>query len=549
MTIDLDNLTKEQQAIFNANIDEALTLYNDLSSELLEKSDALAWLVNNVTSRNTVFSNLLLDIRYLLLVEEISKQRLIKTIVTKDPLLAKILGQKFVVTCNVTSTKGWIEGCYSKFKRFGFSFLWSLAAMRCKSKERVENIVRTGADIDIDIFRETNSLEDRYYGNVLDTIPEDQVHRFFYQVIYLLIPKRKVIDNIANNTKYNLVYLWDFLRPIDYLWAFRQIFRKFPSKMLHYEMLGYDLTPLLKTVSRDSNAFYYFLAYLYTRVVAGMKRARIQLHVFVDWFENQSFDKSLYWAMNKYYPDVPVHAYMGIMADTKVNPITIATNTELNKSIAPKYVFVCNQAFKHQYEQSGYKGVVEVAPFYRSQKVWNFRRDNRDGAKEFNLFVPLGIFVDEVTYKTKMILDIMNKIPSDNIRVFIKMHPSSDESMVTSMLNGVKNIELVKGDFYQHLAYADAVVASNSTTTYEALASGIPALYFIDPDNKFCLGKPDGVDDSMWYDVADAAQFEKSVAAIKRMDAASLAEKGNAIKAYYFEPVSMELTKKLFLLD
>lgn len=343
--------------------------------------------------------------------------------------------------------------------------------------------------------------------------------------------------------------MWDFLQLSDYFSALKSCLRKFPASQLRYELFGYDLTNLLKSISDDSDAFYYFLAHLYDKVVEGMRREGIKLHLFVDWFENQSFDKSFYWSMAKNYPKVPIHAYMGVMADTRVNPIFIATNAELHKTIAPQHIFVCNEAFKHQYEQSGYEGKVDIAPFYRSQKVWKFTREDRTGANEFNLFVPLGIFVEEIRFKTKMIIDIMRRIETERVHVFIKLHPASDESMVTSMLNGIKNIKIVRGDFYQHLAYADAVVASNSTTTYEAVASSIPVMYFVDPDNKFCLSKPDRVDESMWHVVDNAQKFMDAVDSISKMDFEKLTVMGNIIKTYYFEPVSIEKTKQLFLLD
>ena len=546
MIVDLDHLTQEQIFLFNANIDKALSIYDKMSSDLLTRSDELSWYVNNVTSRNTVFSPTLLCLRYILLLNEIQKTQTIEEIKVSNYDVARLLRQKYTVCCSTSRLSALLDKLKINIKSAVFCVLWSLGAIRCKSKNRIEKLKREGADIDIDIFRETNSYEDRYYGNVLDRLPEDVQKRCFYQVIYLLIPKKKVVENIVQNTKYKLVYLWDFLRPSDYFSAFLNTRKKFPKTMMSYEVEGYDMTPLLKRVSDDSETFYYFLAHLYPKVVEGMKRSGLALHLFIDWFENQAFDKSLHWAMNKYYKDVPVHAYMGLMADTKVNPITIATNAELNCNIAPKRIFVCNEALRQLYVQSGYKGEVNLAPFYRSQKVWKLEKEHKKEGTKFHLFVPFGIFIGEVMYKSRLIASFLKDCADMDIQVSIKMHPSNDASILRNLFGNDSRVEIVSGDFYEHLSKADAVIASNSSTTFEALSCGIPALYFIDPDNKYCLNQPDKVDDCMWYTVKDSTSFRNAISSIMSIPENKMEKLSNEIKNYYFQSDERALTDKLF---
>lgn len=549
MKIDLDHLTTEQIVLFNSNIDKALNLYNEMSSNLLKRCDELRWYVNNVTSRNTVFSPSLLCIRNILLLKEIEKTHTIEEVVVSNYEIAYVLRQKYVVNCPVTPVAAFLKRYKKAINSIGFTILWSLGAIRCKSKKRVDDLKREGADIGIDIFKENNSYEDRYYGNALDSLPKEVQRRCFYQAIYLLIPQKKNIEAIVKNTKYKLVYLWDFLLISDYLSALWNSRRKFPISLMRYEIEGFDMSHLLKSVSDDSATFYFFLAHLYVKVIKGMKRSGLDLHLCIDWFENQSFDKSTYWAMNMYYPEIPVHAYIGFMADTKVNPITIATNEELNCHIAPQHIFVCNEALKQQYLKSGYKGKVVVAPYYRSQKVWSLKRKEKSRVEPYQLFVPLGIFMEEVMYKSKLIVGFLKDYPDMDIHVAIKMHPSNDSSILKPLLGDEKRIEIVEGDFYEHLSKADAVVASNSSTTYEALSCGIPALYLMDPDNNFCLNRPEGIDDKMWYVIDNSESFNCAISTIRNIPFEQLVKMGNSIKAYYFQPVDDKLTRELFLLD
>lgn len=550
MKVDLDHLTKEQIELFNVNIDESLTLYNEMSSVLLKRRDDVRWYINNVTSRNTVTSDILYFIRIILLLDKLSEKEPIEEVKTSNALFAKILVQNYNIECTSISNS-FIKRWKKYIKNLGFCILWSFGAIRCKSAKRIEKLKLSGADIgiDVDMPKASTQYEDRYYGNVLDTLSHKQANRCFYQVIYLLRPKKNDIDRCAENTKYQLVYIWDYLTPIDYILALWNTCHKFPRSLMMYKIKGLEMSPLLKSVSDDSNSFYFFLAHLYERVVIRMSRQGIKLNGFVDWFENQSFDKSFHWAMNKYYPDTPIHAYMGMMADTKVNPISIATNEELKQSIAPKHIYVCNKTLQKQYMLSGYEGKVDVAPFYRSQKVWKFNKKEKSVNDSFVLFVPLGIFIEEVLYKTKMIVSFLNYNRNLDIKVFIKMHPACDDAILKQLIGNDERIISVKGDFYEFLSEADAVVASNSSTTYEALSCGIPAIYLVDEDNHFCLNKPEGIGDNMWYVVKDDSSFTDVINSIKKIPAKQMEVLSNEIKTLYFQPFDKKLTEELFFLD
>ncbi len=551
MVIDLDHLSKEQSCLFNNNIDRALALYNEMSSDLLRRDDSIGWLVNNVTSRNTVYSNILLCIRYILLIEDVSKTEVIEEIRLSDDSIAGVLRQKYHVVCSSKIINERLSRFFRSIKQCVFCIIWSIGALHCKTKKRVAALLKEGecSAVEVNIFKKSKKYDDRYYGNVLDSLPSELTSSIFYFILYLIIPQRKIVEQIATNTKYKVVYIWDFLRLKDYIIAIKNTRKKYPISLMKYDLLGYDFTHLLKHTSNLSYDFYYFLAHLYVRVIKGMKGDGVNLKLFIDWFENQSYDKSLHWAMNKYYPGVPIHAYIGIMADTKVNPISIATNDEFHRNIAPRNVFVCNQALRNQYVKSGYEGNVGMAPFYRSQKVWDFNKTEKKPYGPFNLYVPLGIFHEEIRYKTQLILDYLKGLPELDVMVSIKMHPSCDESLIAPLINGCNRIRIVKGDFYELLSQADAVVASNSSTTYEALSCGIAALYFVDPENRFCLNKPDGIDDRMWYIVNDRESLKKAIDSITSIPKKEMETIADSIKSYYFQANDKMLTNALFLIN
>lgn len=309
MIIDLSSLESKDAKVFNSNIDEVLADYRALSDDLQKRTSDLPWMLNNVTSRNTNFSKLLSYMRFEKMLFDIAKDNSIDKVITDDRILANLLKSKYNVDCKVEEKKK----CRV---RIALSCLkWSFYAFFCRSKERLNRLQQSeGATIiDTDIAKKANKYNDRYYGNVLDTIAPEKTKDFFYNIIYLPLPKKKIIKQIDTNTPYNTIYLWDFLKIQDYFFALFGMLRRNHIDLLDYDYLGINQRPALEAIYNDSSSFYYYLAYLYERVIYRMKKKGVKIRLYIDWFENQSFDKSFHWAMKKYYPRVPVHSYIGFM--------------------------------------------------------------------------------------------------------------------------------------------------------------------------------------------------------------------------------------------
>jgi hypothetical protein len=543
MIIDLSSLESKEAKVFNSNLDEVLADYQALADDLQKRTSDLPWLLNNVTSRNTNFSKLLYYMRCEKMLFDIAKDNTIEKVITDDVVLANLLKSKYNVDCKAEEKKT------NRFRMALSCLKWSFYAFFCRSKERLNRLQQSeGATIiDTDIAKKTDKYNDRYYGDVLDTIAPEKTKDFFYNIIYLPLPKKKDILQIDKKTPYNTIYLWDFLEPQDYFVALFGMLKRNHTNLLDYNYLGINQRPALKAIYNDSNSFYYYLAYLYERVIYRMREKGVKMRLYIDWFENQSFDKSFHWAMKRYFPEVPVHSYIGFMADTKSNPITIASNTELELGIAPENVFTCNKALYDQYKESGYKGNVEVAPFYRAETIWSIE-PAVEKQKNFTMLVPLGLNNEEVHYKVKMLKTFVDSNVIHEVEVILKPHPVYNNEIIKDLLGDTKEIKIVGGNIYDYLPAVNAVVASNSTTTYEALALGKPLLYLLDPDLRVLLNKPNGLSDDMWYEVSDAGSFAQAVNKVQELSDSYLREEGERLKNYYFTKNTKELTNKLFAL-
>lgn len=540
MIIDFISLDSKLSIIFEAQKCEVLTEYEKISEDLLRRGTSLAWLVSNPTSRNVFHSKLFYYLRCLHLVNYVDASYGIDKIVTDDVNLYKILANRYPVGCVGTSKRssGWIQ-LLRVLK-------WVYGAIRCKSKERIKTLLekKQVTIIDTDIAKFATKYNDRYYGDILDRLPKEIQESAFYNIIYLPNPKKNDINVIDNNTKFNTLYLWDFLKPVDYLSSFRSLL-DYKQRNLSYIFEGYDIKNLIKAVYHHNKSFYFYCAFLYERMIYRMKEMRVDIRLYIDWYENQSIDRAFHWAMNKYYPNVRTHSYLGFMGDANETPHIIATNTELESGLAPKVLFVCNHALKDKYKTSGYKGTVKIAPFFRASSVWNLKMEPFQN-DEFTILAPMGLSRVEVVEKVNFFVDVLNQCHKFNFRVLLKPHPVYNSIEIEESIKGTSNIEIVGGSIYKYLPKVDAVVASNSTTTYEALAVGKPLLYFVGRNRTLTLSRPPMTPDNMWFYVEDLQTFEESIKSIQSLEQNLLFEQSKVLREYFFTQETIGLNKELF---
>ena len=201
MIVDFDNLNKKQEQILDRIKYEVISDFNDISSRLLDESEDIRWYINNATSRNTNYSNFLYYMQCVALLTEIELENSIDCIYTSDKWLYLILKEKYNVVKKRTFHFS-IKTIKEKLYPFYQNLTWSFFAFINKSMKRVESIKmnRFVTILDVDIAQKTDRYYDRYYGNVLDRLPDKYSQKCYYMIIYLPIPHRNEIKMIEKNT-------------------------------------------------------------------------------------------------------------------------------------------------------------------------------------------------------------------------------------------------------------------------------------------------------------------------------------------------------------
>lgn len=546
MTLDFDNLDNNQLADFCSVRCKAVEDYNKISSDLLGLAkDNICWLSSNITGRNVNHSRLLYYLNCLALLDNYKERKIeIEKIYTSDSILFNTLKKAYNVCYkgNVIK-KRWLLRYHIVIDLLKY-VVWCIMAYSSKSKLRKNNVINAHVITIIDTFipKKGDRYNDRYYGGIINNIPLEDNNRLFFLAQYLPVPCKKEVDRLVNNSKEQILFLFDFLKFKDYLHSLfiRREIHKVSIPCMQYK--GFDLKYIFKESSdRYCVKYYYSSAILYDRFFLRLKEAGVDLTLFVDWFENQSYDRACNFSIQKYYPNAEIHGFMGAIMDFSDFPHNLATNEELDACIAPSQLYLCNKMMRDAYKASGYKGDLKLAPTFQAQKIWSiFREISNDNL--FTILIPLGLVSYEVNYKVNFFVNFLKTQPQD-IKIVIKPHPiyPIDEIKEIIEKNHV-DIEIGTGDIYNFLKNANAVVGSNSTTLYEALGLGIPIISIMDNTGQLNIHRPLSVSDEMWYEVKDVGTLMNAVSSIKNTSQVYLSNEGIRLKDYFFEPVTKEST-------
>ena len=131
------------------------------------------------------------------------------------------------------------------------------------------------------------------------------------------------------------------------------------------------------------------------------------------------------------------------------------------------------------------------------------------------------------------------------VKVVLKPHPDTPKAFIDSLLSGIDGIEAVYGNIYDYLIDVDAMVATNSSTIYEALSMGIPVLSLYDSKGIFNCAKPDSIDDEMWIDVPSLEELDNIVTLVAQKGRDYYNQKGERLKNLFFEPITKEKINQL----
>ena len=538
MILDLENLTQEQYNYKLQLGDKILSFYNSCFDTIQKNMPKnINGQLNILADRNSCSSNAFFYIENLIFVKEYLDKFEVEQIETKDKVLYEVLKGQFPIIYT-GANRFFSSKIFHIIKALLFYTLWAIRCIKNRSKLRVEAIKKLDEVIFVesDVMKHSDSYNDRYYTGLWEQIPDKWKSKVYYFIQFLPIPYSNEFKTIEKNSKQNIIYLNDFLKVSDYVYALKMvnISRKYRNFDISYD--GFSLAPLFNILYFQRYRIYNIYPFLYERVIHNMKECNINIKCFVDWYENQSYDKGLYYAFNKYYPTVPINSYVGYIKDYRKEPYGVPSEYEIFLNLAPSCIFACSQLVKNNIKNQGYKGNVEIVPFFRSQKVYTIHYEaNKESNGSKYLLALLGLNMIETKSIVSYLCKLEKELP-EGFSIYIKPHPACPSTTIQELITeNCKRIEVISGDTYELILSSFAVIGANSTSMYEAMALGVPVISL----------ESDGDSNDLKYTAYSPKEVPEILNKISTYNKKELIQIGNILRKYYFEPTTQDGTNKL----
>ena len=558
--LNLSNLSRKHIILLNKISVSIIGDYNSLIENVFYATDkSINWLVSSTLSRNSYMNPLFINLCYLQFVKVVMKKdQEIKKIIVPNKELKEVLRENFkrkniviyLVVSNVNLS--FKERIKRKIRPLivlrhisTLYVMWLLGR-----KKRKDAVTKDHPIILIDTFFlpsmfKNNRFNDRYYPGLLECLSEEETKSIFFTPEILIHNYRdlKKALEIAEKAKEQFIFRIDYLKIVDYLFAFTSLIKIKKIKFDNFSILEYNVGPLLKThfcrnVLNGSSLF----GLLNYRFFRRLKESGVKLRKVVDWNENQVIDRGFNKGLKDYYPNVPSVGYQGYIVSSDFNFHLHPTKWEVDSAIIPDEIAVVGKELV-QDAKKYYKDLnVSAVPAFRFNGVWKEDITNARGESNI-ILVTLPISLKESEEIIKLTIDMLRIKKTDGLIFHIEPHPSLKIDDLKRKFGGEWPGEFltVDGNFTECVKKSFLMFGNASSACVEALAMGIPVIIIGSQSGLTQNPIPNTISNVFWrlcytpYELKDAVEY---FADHKHDMKLSLTNNAIRIREQCFEPVT-----------
>lgn len=566
-TIDLDNLSLEQNITINIIVKEIRYDFDNLVNRLAEKHyNNINWIVSSLASRNKYQSALFMRCVYLEFVKMTLNLNPTDTfrIYTSDKTLAVLLKVNFGQNHEIVSTERLFNLVWRKLRpiRQYVIAIYILLLRYLGSRRNIKKYqcLKKGEITLVDTFVLNNKsgddgsikdgiYKDRYYPGLLENLSlNERENIFFLPTIVGFLNPISIFKKIRKSN-YPFIVHDDFLKFNDYIVVLMHPLYVLNLTFSDTYFRGIDLKDIIREErNRNCSDFIGLLGMLYYRFSKRFKENDIKVHLLIEWYENQVMDRGMIKGFHTHYPNCPVHGYQGYIISKDLHIYTQPSQSELLGGAVPDVVFVTGKGLKGSIREFCKQVKVDVAPGFRFDKV-NRTRKYYPQENKFTILIGLPIGLDDC--KEILSMFIAYSYQNKSIDYVIKPHPTWSEDKIKSLFNKDEliNFSFVKGDFHDHVERANLLVSNASSVSLEALTKGVPVIIIAATSGIVQNPIPENVSRKIWKLVRNASELNFAIDYFKTKPFHENIDDFAYVKKEYFEPISRISVRNLLKLD
>lgn len=476
----------------------------DIASQYVQWVDKLndlygkdiGWWFSTISSRNTYMSRLFQYFCYLEVLERIWQK-------DKDKL------QYIVVESGglKKAVKKWAEerGIFPRIKSYPSVFFSCLFATYFVpflkwGKFLIELIMRFAAALTVRIFNgkpvlanppdviisnyifeysfgKDGSFKDRYFPYLYDYLSGRKKNIWVYSLFFGFFLNYFSIYRRIKKSQLHFILDEDYLHFGDYCYALGYPFRALGNRLQETRFRIFDVSDIIKEEHFRSLSDGIAPSLIY-RLFIRLGKSGINPSHIIRWYENQVVDKAVVMGARKGLPNaVIVGSQMFIHAPNHLN--LFPSQSEAKSGILPdvlletsKYQCRTAQRFTKEFLCKDAAALRYVHLFDDS-----FRREF-PGKNKKNILVLLPFVITEAVELLEMVKEVVNKT-GGRADILIKLHPNYNLNQLVAAFGKTcwpAEFNVFEGNLSDALKQASAVISSNSSSSVEAAARGVPVI-------------------------------------------------------------------------
>ena len=265
----------------------------------------------------------------------------------------------------------------------------------------------------------------------------------------------------------------------------KKIFKK---KYFIKDFLLSDL--IIEELLSQKNTYTYLESYMNFLFIKNLKAMKINIKTSIAWFENQPFERTWSYALNKYYVNTKNIGYMGIVpADMYISQDHTLPEDRRFKTI-PKIIFTIGNYFEKNIKKYDRNLVTKSVSALNFQHLFQKKKIS----KKKQILVALPILKKDSDYILRICKSLMNAKLFLNFKIIIRPHPTSNATYIQKKIDelNIKNSKIDENVyFFDSLRQSSFFFGGMSSTCLEALMLNVPTIIFKSNDylNSSCVPK------------------------------------------------------------
>lgn len=528
-----------------------------------EYGSKLEWWFGNIASRNIYQSDLFQYCCYLFLLERVWECEIKKPslIVVDSPGLALAIyhwAQKKKIRISIKSKhKIYTHKIFNsgKFCMRWLDFLITtimrkLASVALKRddiirRSHLSDMVMISTFVHESSISDSGAFYDRYFPHLHEYLEKNNkqvlIHPVFQGFWYNFFP---LFQKISRSKK-DFIIQENYLKLKDYIHAWLYPFHLVNQNLVVPDFLEFDMTDIVLEDKMNVDIQNVLQAILTFRLMQRLGENGLKLHLFIDWYENQTLNRAIVAGIHHSFPKlktIGAQIFIHYPNFLSFSP----SQSESQAGVVPD-ILLTTSGYQCRLARAFFPSLNCIpAASLRYDHVFNEeRQETADyGSHEKNILVLTSFNPDEAVELLHTVQEILTGLGED-VKVRVRFHPDIKIEEIIKQYPEIqkdRRYSIFHGSLSDGVRNASVVISKGSGSIVEAVAKGTPSI-FVGNQNKLNLNPLTGIKIPLYTECYSNAEVLEALLKYLHLSDDERYEyrnMGKSIRDMFFLPVNEE---------